>query len=133
MRAVARSGLLNEVQHLARRLGRSPRLREYREAYGRHAPFQRRFGTWNRALTAAGLPEVPRGALGHVRRRGNSDRLLDEIRRLGRRLGHSPRLREYRAAYGRRASFQPRFGSWSKALAAAGWPGVTRGRRPPEN
>jgi hypothetical protein len=58
--------LVTEVQALAGELGRSPRVREYRERYGHHAGFQRFFGNWNTLLLWAGLDPVPVGYPGRL-------------------------------------------------------------------
>lgn len=73
-----------------------------------------RFGSWNQALRAAGLPIA--------RERAVSDTaLVRSVRRVANRLGHVPTWREGldEARYAM-ATYQTRFGSWADTLAAAG-------------
>jgi DNA-binding CsgD family transcriptional regulator len=76
-----------------------------------------RFGSWNAALTAAGL--APR----RVRPDWSDEQILDGLRRFATDHGRPPRARDRVGSLGRYPSpalAVSRFGSWSAALVAAG-------------
>src|SRR2546421_3652217 len=80
--------ILAELKDCARRLGRSPTMREFAADPGTTVHPQtviEHFGTWNRAKREAGL--VPR-------RFATREELLGQLRELGRRLGRIPTARD---------------------------------------
>jgi predicted transcriptional regulator len=97
---------------------------------------RRRFGSWQAALERAGLPDRYSGApVTHKMRtspaRAADDKeLLQDLKRVGELTGRSVTqvdvIREGRFAP---TTYQRRFGSWSKALAAAGLNVAASGRR----
>ena len=107
--------LIADLQAVARKLGSSAvPLREY-ERLGRHAytTFQRRFGTWNKALIKAGLSisnelEIP------------DERLFENILVLWQLRGRQPRRSELAKPPSEisQSPYNRRFGSWSAALKA---------------
>lgn len=110
--------LLAELTACARRLRRSPTMRELAEdpqAWAHPQTFVERFGTWNEAKRRAGL--VPR-------RFATKDELLLQLRTLGDELGRTPTGRDLdarRAALPSKSLYWHSFGSLSNALRAAGF------------
>jgi hypothetical protein len=110
--------ILEELRRTARRLGRSPTMREFANDPDSHVHPQtviEHFGTWNAAKRAAGL--FPRRFL----TRGE---LLEQLRGLGQELGRTPSARDLAA---RRRSlpsaslYAHTFGSLANALREAGF------------
>ena len=110
--------LLAELTACARRLRRSPTMREFTEDPRTRAHPQtvvERFGSWNEAKRRAGL--VPR-------RFATKDELLLQLRTLGNELGRTPTgadLDARRAALPSKSLYWHVFGSFSNALRAAGF------------
>ena len=110
--------LLGELTACARRLRRSPTMREFDEDPRARAHPQtvvERFGSWNEAKRRAGL--VPR-------RFATKDELLLQLRTLGDELGRTPTGRDLdarRAALPSKSLYWHTFGSLSNALRAAGF------------
>ena len=110
--------ILEELRAAARRLGRSPTMREFAqdpEARVHPQTVIEHFGTWNAAKRAAGL--FPRRFL-------TRDELLQQLRGLGQELGRTPTARDLAA---RRRScpsaslYAHTFGSLGNALREAGF------------
>jgi hypothetical protein len=118
--------ILEELAACARRLGRSPTMREFSgDPRVRMHPqtVVERFGTWNGAKRRAGL--IPR-------RFATRDELLAQLRALGAELGRTPTgrdLDERRAALPSKSLYWHRFGSLSNALRAAGFDVLGRDER----
>jgi hypothetical protein len=110
--------LLAELTACARRLRRSPTMREFTEDTRARAHPQtvvERFGSWNEAKRRAGL--VPR-------RFATREELLLQLRTLGDELGRTPTGRDLdarRAAMPSKSLYWHTFGSFSNALRAAGF------------
>jgi hypothetical protein len=110
--------LLGELAACARRLRRSPTMREFADDPRARAHPQtvvERFGTWNEAKRRAGL--VPR-------RFATKAELLLQLRTLGDELGRTPTGRDLdarRAALPSKSLYWHSFGSLSNALRAAGF------------
>ena len=110
--------ILAELAACARRLGRSPTMREFSGDPSVHMHPQtvvERFGTWNEAKRRAGLVLAP------LRDEGE---LLAQLRALGDELGRHPTgrdLDERRARLPSKSLYWHRFGSLSNALRAAGF------------
>ena len=117
--------LLAELTECARRLRRSPTMREFADDPRARAHPQtvvERFGTWNDAKRRAGL--VPR-------RFATKDELLLQLRTLGDELGRTPTGRDLdarRAALPSKSLYWHSFGSLSNALRAAGFDVLRRER-----
>jgi HNH endonuclease len=110
--------ILDELREAARRLGRSPTMREFArdpDAQVHPQTVIEHFGTWNAAKRAAGL--FPRRFL-------TRDELLAQLRGLGDELGRTPSARDLAA---RRRSlpsaslYAHTFGSLANALREAGF------------
>jgi hypothetical protein len=112
-----RETLLEMLRELVAKLGRTPVCRElsqlglpWAQTYANH------FGSWTAALAELGLePKV-----GNTRY--ERDELLAVLRDLDRELGHAPSQAELRKREGlpHPSTYKYRFGSWNKALEAAG-------------
>jgi len=110
--------IVAELRASARRLGRSPTMREFAsdaETTVHPQTVIEHFGTWNAAKRAAGL--VPR-------RFATRDELLEVLRALGDELGRLPTTRDLDERRGRMPSkslYWHTFGSLSAALREAGF------------
>jgi hypothetical protein len=110
--------ILDELAGCAKRLGRSPTMREFsRDPRVRMHPqtVVARFGTWNAGKRRAGL--IPR-------RFATKDELLAQLRELGDELGRTPTgrdLDERRERCPSKSLYWHRFGSFTNALRAAGF------------
>jgi len=110
--------ILDELRAAAKRLGRSPTMREFAadpEAGVHPQTVIEHFGTWNAAKRAAGL---------YPRRFLTREELLEQLRSLGEELGRVPTARDLGA---RRRSlpsaslYAHTFGSLANALREAGF------------
>ncbi len=114
-RNVSQDVLLNDLQRVAKELGKpSVTMEEYRE-YGIYHPstLQRRFGSWFDALARAGLKRT--------RNLGISDEeYFRNLEYLWRSLGRQPRHSDVRRPFSEycAGAYEHRFGSWRKALEA---------------
>jgi hypothetical protein len=110
--------LLDELRACAKRLGRSPTMREFaRDPKTRVHPQTviEHFGSWNAAKREAGL--VPR-------RFATREELLQVLRELGDELGRTPTARDLEERRGRLPSkslYWHTFGSLTTALREAGF------------
>jgi hypothetical protein len=106
--------LIAELQRLADQLNHPPGLRDMNQ-HGAHSSrtYQKKFGSWNNALRAAGLG---------INAETNIDKsdLIDELRRLASELGRTPTSRDManRGEYGT-ATYANAFGSWNDAVREA--------------
>jgi Homing endonuclease associated repeat len=110
--------ILEELREAARRLGRSPTMREFaqdEEARVHPQTVIEHFGTWNAAKRAAGL---------YPRRFLTRDELLEQLRALGEELGRTPSARDL-ATRGKSlpsaSLYAHTFGSLANALREAGF------------
>ena len=110
--------ILEQLSACAKRLGRSPTMREFEEDPKTTVHPQtviQHFGSWNAAKRKAGL--VPR-------RFATPDDLLDQLRGLGEELGRVPTakdLDEHRASMPSKSLYWHTFGSLTTALREAGF------------
>jgi Homing endonuclease associated repeat len=110
--------ILEQLVDSARRLGRSPSMREFTADPGTTVHPQtviEHFGSWNAAKRAAGL--VPR-------RFATREELLRLLRELGETLGRPPTARdldEHRRSMPSKSLYWHTFGSLTKALREAGF------------
>lgn len=113
---IASESILDDLRRVAEELGmrRVPQNR-YRES-GRFSSFlvKKRFGSWNRALTAAGLD------LDDSRRHIPDDELFDNLRAAWIALGRQPRKGEMAPPVSRfgHDPYIRRFGGWLAAMRA---------------
>jgi hypothetical protein len=135
-RSETREEALELLRQLARELGvDSPTIAEWKEGRG-DAPslawYERTFGSWGKALTAAGLPSRRRGDLGG-RSRGrpspgrapvyNDQDCIQALQAFVRDHGQVPTIDQWNKD-GRRPTikvFERIFGGWSDAVVAAGY------------
>jgi hypothetical protein len=110
--------ILSELRSHARRLGRSPTMKEFAadpETRVHPQTVVEHFGTWNAAKRAAGL--VPR-------RFASREELLEVLRSLGEELGRIPTAKDLDERRGRMPSkslYWHTFGSLTAALREAGY------------
>ena len=110
--------ILAELRASAKRLGRSPTMREFAADPGAGLHPQtviEHFGTWNAAKRAAGL---------RPRRYMSREELLAQLRELGEEIGRTPTVRDIEAHRGTMASkslIWHTFGSLAAALKEAGF------------
>jgi HNH endonuclease/Homing endonuclease associated repeat len=116
-RNVPERELVRDLRRVARETGRR---RVTSALYGEHGTFRpntlaRRFGSWNAALGAAGLPVTQRWKVPDAV-------LLKNLADVWRRLGRQPTWRELTKRGGfsmfAGATYKRRFGSWHKSLRA---------------
>jgi SOS-response transcriptional repressor LexA len=116
-----RDVLIAELQRLADQINHPPGLRDMNQ-YGAHSSktYQKKFGSWNNALRAAGL---------EINAETNIDKsdLIDELRRLAKELDRTPTSRDMadQGKYGT-ATYTHKFGSWNDAVQEAGLEVVRR-------
>ena len=117
VRRYSNNELLEFLRTAFDRFGRMPKREEFGALEGFPSPalYAKRFGSWGKAVRAAGL--VP------VRRRYTDDELVTIMKDLGRELGRKPRLEDLRARSDLPdpCTYQERFGTWSRALERAGF------------
>jgi len=111
--------LLDTLRDLADELGRPPTVQELLARPGLPAPaaYVNRFGSWSSALEAAGLETIYRRPPAYT-----DEQLLQALRDLAAKLGRTPTGREMQARRDLPSprTCQIRFGSWNRALEAAG-------------
>lgn len=109
------SDLIDELQRLADELGQTPTKRDMKQqgAYSER-PYHNKFGSWNKAVRAAGLEICIESNI------AKSD-LIDELQRLADELGRTPTSHDMNqeGAYSERP-YHDKFGSWNRAVRAAG-------------
>lgn len=106
--------LLSELKRLSDELGHIPRKEEIGEqGKGSGSVYQKRFGSWNEALTAAGFEPNTRWGIPR-------EDLLTELREVAEELGHPPTTSEM-LEHGEFTTqpYRRVFGSWRTALQAA--------------
>lgn len=111
--------ILESIQKVVEDLKRIPREMEYeKHPYGicTNVTIQKYFGSWKNALSLLNLYPI------HVYKYSYED-MIERIRAVAEDIGHVPTKEEYRLnpqKYIAKASIYKYFGSWSKALEAAG-------------
>jgi hypothetical protein len=119
---------VEQIRILARELGRTPRVTDWRGPFG-IGPVLACFGSWNAALKAAGLAPNRR-TIRPARRRFSDRDCLEALRRLAQELGYRPAYTDLKTEAGVRCgcpgekTLYDRFGSLSAALKAAGLDGL---------
>lgn len=104
--------LIEIIQKKAKKLGRAPKSEELKE----RSSIMRHFGSYNKALEAAGLiPNQPRYT---------EEELIEILQNKAKELGRSPKIKEVKQG----VTIAYRFGSFNNALMAAGLP-LNRKRR----
>lgn len=115
-RGISDEDLISDMRRCANEIGRNTiTLAEYEEIGKVHpSTFQRRFGSWVRALELAGL-EPSRSKIGIT-----NDDLMENLETMWLSLGRQPRYSEVKSPASKYSAgtYENRFGSWKKALAA---------------
>lgn len=106
---------VNDLKAVALRLGQSTVSNSAYALHGRFSdgPLIRIFGSWNAALSAAGLQVSKRARI-------PTDELFENMERVWRALGHQPKYGEIQKPLSAFSVgvYEGRFGSWRKALEA---------------
>lgn len=114
LRGASDQELVQELARCAQSLGKKTVTIAEFEQLGRCHPstIQRRFGSWFKALEAAGL-EPSRSKIGIT-----DDELFENIKDIWIELGRQPRYSEIVAPHSKYSAgtYEKRFGSWRKAL-----------------
>ena len=104
--------IIKSLQIFAKENGKTPTTREW-NGTPHSSVIRRKFGTWNKALEAAGLtPRLNRDKM-------EPDDMLDAIRNFYIKHKQSPTVREWKGPITTFAIIDA-FGSWNGAIAAAG-------------
>ena len=136
-RAYSRSQLIQSLRELAGKLGHRPTVRDLEKASARGecptcVPYKRRFGSFVRALEAAGLDGLPgKDKPPPVRKPRPRTDLIEQLRRLADELGRLPTAKDVDEAHARGecasvSLFGAHFGGVTRALQAAGFPALPR-------
>ncbi|PFJ23928.1 homing endonuclease associated repeat-containing protein [Bacillus cereus] len=99
--------LLEKLKRVSQELGKVPTVTECRQLNLSVATYQRRFGSWNKALEIAGLP-IQKKAY-------TNEELLKILQDRARTLGRAPKCNEVKQSY----TISRKFGSWQRALEEA--------------
>lgn len=116
-RKYTRQQLLDQLRRLAAKLGRTPLTKELiassrKRGYADIATFRRYFGTYNKAVTAAGLVAKPRNY--------SRAQLIQMLQTLAKKLGHKPTVKEVNEAKLRgECASAPTYDNWFGNLSAA--------------
>jgi hypothetical protein len=107
-----------ELKRVAKKLGRTPRQTELKNASISSVTVEKIFGgsgngSWNKALVAAGLePAIVYGR--------TKEECTAELKRVARKLGHTPTRNEF-LKHSSIGVVESLFGTWNKGLIAAGF------------
>jgi 5-methylcytosine-specific restriction endonuclease McrA len=111
---IPKSDLIDELERVHNRLGRSPTREEFAEisSYSTQ-PYRTSFGSWNGALRETGLPVVKHHFIPKAE-------LIEELQRVAGELGGSPSIAQMKKC----GEYYPtlytkRFGTWNEALRSA--------------
>lgn len=110
--------LIGQIKSLAEELGRVPQFNDFngREGYASTSAFIARFRSWNEALRAAGFD--PNREFSFY----TNEELIQQLKNIGLRVKRTPRMSDLNPPHtAHHATFTGRFGSWHKALQAAGF------------
>jgi hypothetical protein len=109
------SDLLTELQRVAEEYGSPPSASDMAD-HGEYwaSTYRRRFGSWNKAVRAAGFDPTPEST------KVTEEDLIDELQRMAEELGEPPNSKDMKN-YGKYdpRTYHRRFGSWSNAVDAA--------------
>ena len=112
-----REELIELLVKLGEKLGRTPTIKDVNTAEDMpsNATYAKYFGSWNKALGAAGFKP-------NVRYDWTEEKLIELLVKFKKKLGRIPTMEDVRAAKDMpsAATYQRLFGSWNKALGAAG-------------
>lgn len=107
--------LLNDLKKVADSIGMDKVTKDKYDQKGKFhsGTFERRFGTWNKALIKAGLKET-------AKRNLSEEELFKNIEEVWIKLGRQPLYKEIEKPLSNYSSrpYEKRFGTWRKALEA---------------
>lgn len=113
--------LRNLIKKLGDEVGRTPTIKDLKGADGYPPPstFERRFGSWNKTIAAAGFI-IERSSKKEERK--TDEQLLDELIAKAEELNRSPTSREMDKdpEVSGSSVYKKHFGSWNNALESAG-------------
>ena len=112
-RNIPKKELIADLKRVAKDLRKSPTIDEYNERGSYHSTtLTRHFGSWPKALKAAGLSET-RSPLNIPK-----EELFQNLQEVWIKLGRQPRYREIQKPLSKYSSgtYENHFGSWRKAL-----------------
>ena len=116
--------LLEKLRQKAREIGDMPSIREIEEDpdIPNEKTFAYRFGSYNKAVEAAGLKPNKRGASNNFRSIKTNEELLDQLRQKANELGKTPSVKDIASdpSMMSPATYTKRFGSYSNAVELAG-------------
>ena len=112
--------LIKILQDFAKKLGHTPKAREMGNGTPSNFAYRMHFGTWLKALEAAGLKQAMRSYTN--RKTFSDDDLLDLLRWYAVEYGCNPSISKVNACESMPSAttFVKHFGSWSNALKLAG-------------
>ena len=115
MRTYTREQLLHYLRALAEKLRSTPTTTQMdkHKKYPSSSTYYSRFGSWNAALKEADLPI-------NVRKQYTKKELRENLRQLAKSLGRTPKTTDLKKWTGSYSTYRKYFGSWKKALRAAG-------------
>jgi hypothetical protein len=114
-RNVPEQELLDDLKKVASKLGKNRLTREEYVKYGKYGSrtFEKRFGTWNKALEKSGLDV-------NVQMNITNKELFENIEKVWLKLGRQPLYSEIKSPLSKYSTFPyvKKFGNWRKALEA---------------
>ena len=119
----SREDVIDALQKVADRLGKSPTLTEYKQVAHDNEPsvgaYKQFFDSWNNTKKEAGLSQSSPGPDGP-----SNKECIHALQKVANRIGKSPSQREYNEAISDEgipaANIKHQFGSWNAAKSAAG-------------
>lgn len=120
IKGVNSDDMLNDLRTVSVKLGKQTFTSNEYSQYGKHSKstFFRRFGSWNKALKAAGLVPYDHPLGGGAKNKVSEYACLEEIERLWVELGRQPTTTDIKNGRSRFSlhTYERRFGSWRNAL-----------------
>ena len=117
MKKYTQEQLIQNLKHLSREIGRTPRVEDFQKqvGYPSFKTYFQRFGSWNNALKLAGLRI-------NVRKDYTKEELIGMLRNKANEVGRSPMIKDLESDKNMpdRDTYERHFGSFNKSLEAAG-------------
>lgn len=111
----SKEGLLDELQRISEEIGRTPTIEDMNEmGMCSIRPYITKFGSWNAALTSAGVEPNKRGKV-------SDEELMDALYQLSEDLDKAPTAHDMNESGDFHAGMYRRFGSWNEVLESAGF------------
>ena len=119
-RTVCTADLINDLRRIAKDLGKNTFTTGEYSVFGKYSrdTYTKRFGSWNAALTSAGLIPFDHPLGGGSKNKVSEFECLEEIERLWIELGRQPTTTDIKNGLSKYSlhTYERRFGSWRKAL-----------------